>query len=136
MTVFTTLKVEVPGVPPSVNHMYGRGRGRAWRTPDVESFLFDVTRLVRNKAVHHRGLRDDWRQAVHEDACRIRIKMIWHRPDETQRDSSNVIKVLEDGIATALDVDDQYFEWSTRSAYDYRNPRVELSISLEGGADG
>ena len=127
-----TLTVTIPGIPPSVNHAHGRGRGRAWLTFDAESYKFDVVHLVRNKAVHHQGLRDRWRAACKAGAV-IRVAMTWHRPDQNRRDSSNEIKVLEDGIATALEIDDQHFEWITRRAYDPRNPRVELSISLEGG---
>jgi len=130
-----TLQATIPGVPESVNHSHGYGRGRAWRTASTDSWLNDVIRLVRNKAVHHKGLRFRWKAACSAGAV-IAITMTWHRPDTERRDSSNVIKVLEDGIATALDIDDEHFEWTTRRAYDARNPRVELTLTLQGGDDG
>ena len=130
-----TLTVTIPGVPESVNHSHGHGRGRAWRTPETDSWLDDVIRLVRNKAVWHQGLRDSWRRRCGHEGCRVRIALTWYRPDDRQRDTSNIVKVLEDGIAHALEIDDRHFEWSTRSTVDRRDPRVELQLSLETGAD-
>ena len=135
MDPVTVLTVTIPGVPPSVNNMHQHGRGRAWRTAEVDSYLSDVIKIVGNAAAWHQGLRARWRLLTRTGSV-VAITMTWYRPDENQRDSSNVIKVLEDGIATALRVNDEYFEWTTRRAYDPKNPRVELTLSLEGAADG
>ena len=130
-----TLQATIPGVPESVNHSHGYGRGRAWRTPATDSWLNDVVRLVRNRAVHQAGLRDRWRAAC-RTGSRVRVLVVWYRPDARTRDMDNALKVLGDGIATALDLNDEHFDWTTRSAHDPSNPRVELSISLEGSANG
>lgn len=131
-----TLQATIPGVPPSVNHTLGRGGHRVYKHADVRRWASDVEVLVRESC----ALRPDVHRVLQSRPRRpealgqtIRITMTWYRPDRRKRDSANIIKVLEDGIARGLGVDDRWFEWTTRRAYDTQNPRVELSISPEGG---
>lgn len=131
----TVLTCTIPGVPPSVNHMYGHGRGRTYRAAGVGSYQADVIAIVANAASIRPALRPEWRAMVDAGSI-VRIELTWYRPDRRRRDSSNIVKALEDALATALEVNDEHFEWTTRRAYDPKNPRVELTLSLEGAADG
>ena len=122
------LEVTVPGVPPSINTVWRARRvGRVcsiYKTARGYAYGSDVTWAVqaarRGKSVTSLMPGDI-----------VRITMTWYRPDRRKRDSANVIKVLEDGIAAALAVDDRHFEWTTHRAYDREDPRVELTIEIE-----
>ena len=130
----TVLTVTIPGVPPSTNHMYGRGRGRVYQAAGVTSYQADVIAIVRNAAALQAPLLSGWRLSVDTGSI-VRVELTWYRPDRRRRDSSNIVKTLEDALATALEINDEWFEWTTRRGYDPKNPRVELTLSLEGATD-
>lgn len=129
------LHVTVPGVPPSANHRYGRSQeGRWFRNAETESYEHDVTYIVRNAAAQHAGLRSRWKFLT-RTGSRIRIQVKWYRESLRRRDSDSILKALSDGVSAGLDIDDQFFEFTTHHAVDTADPRVELTISLEGTSE-
>ncbi len=87
----------VPGQPPSTNHIYVRVRGqygKMAKAPGVEAFQADVAllcRTARPSGFHPKG--------------QIRVRYSFHLGRDA--DADNLLKMLQDAIARALDVDDR-----------------------------
>jgi Holliday junction resolvase RusA-like endonuclease len=97
MTPFT---FEVPGQPPSVNHMYVRVRGR-WdrqtKAPGIEQYQQDVVYLCRASKPAGWTVPEGY----------IRLCYTFHLRRDA--DCDNLLKVLNDAIAMALNVNDRMF---------------------------
>lgn len=90
---------EVPGQPPSVNHLYVRVRGN-WnkiaKAKGVEQYQNDVVFLCR--AARPSGWRPEGQ---------IRIEFEFHLGRDA--DCDNLIKALQDAVAMALGINDRNF---------------------------
>lgn len=102
----------------SVNHLYGRSGGR--------TFLKDPPRAWRaalawNVRAHYHRLR----------RC-PRITVSWRAwaPDHRRRDVSNLSKVILDGVADGLDLDDSVFSTGEVEPIqvDVERPRIEVTV--------
>lgn len=127
-----TWRVSVPGVPPSVNHMYkgtiiatstGSYRGRT-KADGVEKYQEDAALFVRN------GLPKAWRQALERHDGYIRIKYWFYLSRDI--DCDNALKALNDAIAAALRVDDRAFLPCVVDKVVQKGlkPRVDLEFSF------
>jgi Holliday junction resolvase RusA-like endonuclease len=112
----------VPGLPPTVNHAYRiwsapTGGARMTKTSEAAAYQVGVAVVVRT------ARPKDW-----VPARRIYIVYrMWF--DTDRRDASNAIKLLEDGIAVALGVNDNTFLPIVASKeVDKANPRVEVTV--------
>jgi Holliday junction resolvase RusA-like endonuclease len=96
----TSFSFEVPGQPPSVNHMYVRVRGR-WdrqtKAPGIEQYQQDVVYLCRSAKPAEWKVPDGY----------IRLRYAFHLRRDA--DCDNLLKVLNDAIAMALNVNDRMF---------------------------
>ncbi len=112
----------VPGLPPSVNHAYRlfslkSGPARMAKTTEALTYQVGVGYIVR--AAKPKNWVPSRRIYV--------IYRMWF--DTNRRDASNAIKLLEDGIAVALGVNDNTFLPCVASKeVDKANPRVEVTI--------
>jgi Holliday junction resolvase RusA-like endonuclease len=107
------LRVDLPLLPPTVNHMYrpiGRG-GRKALTDEAVSFREHVALAVRGQAVPPAGAL---------------VLSLWlDFPNRRRTDGDNRIKALQDAIALACGFDDSRFvEWHVYSAVVRNRPRT------------
>lgn len=126
--------VDLPGAPPSVNHLYllsvhpGRSGRHIRKADGVEEYQNAVTLLVRT------CLPRSFKEALASDQHRpIRLKYWLHL--KTAMDADNALKALNDAIAKALGVNDSRFlpcvqHKSTKHA----QPHVVVEISLDQGS--
>lgn len=108
----------VPGIPPSVNHQYGRSTsGKVYKVAGVEAYQVTAALIVRL------AKPKDW-----EPTRRIIVTYrMWL--DSPRRDASNALKALEDAIAQALGVNDSSFlPCVALKEWDKVNPRVEVTV--------
>lgn len=111
-------RFSIPGQPPTVNHMYSRGKGgNVYKSPGIEEYqvlVAHLTRLARPKG---------WTAGR-----RIRIELVFWM-NRAGRDADNPQKALLDGIAAALGVNDSTFLPCVLSnEVDKVNPRVSVTI--------
>ena len=112
----------IPGQPPTVNHAYrlwsnSEGHARYTKTSETATYQVGVAQIVRA------ARPSDW-----EPSRRVYVvyRMFF---DTDRRDASNAIKLLEDGIAVALGVNDNTFLPCVASKEtDKARPRVEVTI--------
>jgi Holliday junction resolvase RusA-like endonuclease len=112
----------IPGLPPSVNHSYRIIRAKTGamtlaKTANAESYQTGVAYIV--KLAKPSG----W-------TATRRIQIIYRFWFNTEnRDASNAIKLLEDGIAAGLGVNDKTFVPCVElKEVDKLNPRVEIIV--------
>jgi len=114
--------IVVPGLPPSVNHAYNQHRQGGRGLKDSAREYQEWARLAAMEAAHGWIWHGSW--------LRVRIKLYF--PDERRRDTHNHPKVLLDGIADGLGVDDRWMLISEEiPSLDRKDPRVEVEISDE-----
>jgi Holliday junction resolvase RusA-like endonuclease len=127
-----TWRVSIPGVPPSVNHMYqasihktATGSYRGVRKAEgVEAYQDGATMFVRT------SMPSSWRKDLAKHEGYIRIKYWFYLQRDI--DCDNALKALNDAIAKALGVDDKRFlpyvvdKWVSKKNL----PRVELEFSF------
>lgn len=91
-------RFSVPGQPPSTNHIYIRVRGQ-WnkmaKAPGVEAYQNDVALLCRTA-----------RPSAFRPEGQIRVKYAFHLKRDA--DCDNLIKMLQDGIALGLGINDKW----------------------------
>ena len=127
-----TWRVSIPGVPPSVNHMYeprvvktATGSYRSMRKASgVEEYQAVTAMFVRT------GMPKPWRQALEKHTGYICINYWFHLKRDI--DADNALKALNDSIAKALGVNDKRFLPRVIDKYVGKNedPRVELEFSF------
>lgn len=126
-----TFVVSVPGIPPSVNHMYeprlvttGTGSYMSRKkTSGVEEYQVTAALFVQN------ALPKAWRRALAEHDGYIRIRYWFYLKRDI--DCDNALKALNDAIAKALRVDDKRFLPCVVDKYTgVKEPRVDLEFSF------
>lgn len=109
----------VYGQPPSVNHIYTRVRGhwdRMAKVPRVATYQAGVVPVIRT------AKPSGWRP---EGQIRITYDFFLVR----DADCDNMLKILNDAISVALDINDRMFLPCVRSkSIDKKNPRVEVEF--------
>lgn len=114
--------ISVPGDPPSVNHSYRIVRTRTGamtlaKTSEAATYQVGAAMIARA------GRPPGW---VGGRRVRMTYRMWFSREG---RDASNAIKLLEDGIAEALGLNDKTFIPCVElKEVDRANPRVEITI--------
>lgn len=114
------LRLVVPGLPPSINHLY-------FTTEDGKRIMSHEAKLYQEdcKIAALAAKSHGWRW--HGSWLRVRIKLYF--PDKRRRDTHNHPKVLLDGIADGLGVDDRWMLISEEiPSLDRKDPRVEVTI--------
>ena len=119
--------VVIPGQPPSGNHANKIGRGfrrggiafpKIVKTPEAEAYMQGAAYIVRAAPKH------GWRWNGGQIICEYRFYLTH------DADCTNLIKVVEDTIFPALDIDDS---WALPRAISKEivktNPRVEVTIT-------
>ena len=109
-------------MPPSVNHTYVTTRsGRRVRMPAAERYQ-DVVGWETIVAKNASGW--SW------DGGHLRITVKLYPPDRRRRDAHNYLKVLLDGVAEGLGVDDKWFlVHEEPPELDKANPRVVVTVA-------
>lgn len=104
-----SLSLEIPGRPPSVNHLYtntlirtGAGAYRSKAKADGVSEYQAVARMITRLAI-----TKEFRAALEAHRGYIRMGYWFHL--KSDMDCSNAFKALEDGIAAGLGIDDRRF---------------------------
>lgn len=118
------LSLTIPGVAPSVNHMYVNAyrNGRRMRvlSADAETWSYAVSMLAK-KEVRDTG----WAMAKKGEKVVAEVKVYW--PDRKRRDVENVGKLLWDSLQGIVYEDDswilpRYMDF----VVDRENPRIEI----------
>lgn len=91
------IDITLPLLPPSENHMYGRGRGgkRTYLTQEARDFQEMVALATREQ-----------RPGPIDRRTPLFLRIQFTFPDYRRRDANNYVKVPQDGIARALGFDD------------------------------
>jgi Holliday junction resolvase RusA-like endonuclease len=105
--------------PPTANHCYVTTKGgRRVLKKDAKQYMEDVAVMVA-------------RQALDEDSFPLTglliVEATYYPPDNRRRDTDNVRKVLADGLAAGLMVDDSRFLWRDQ---DRTVDRIQPGVSL------
>lgn len=115
-----SLTIVVPGLPPSVNHAFVQHRQGGRGLKDEAKEYQEWARLAALEAAQGWKWNGSW----------LRLAFKWYVPDSRMRDSSNVVKVLEDGIAQGIGVNDRWFLWCIDvPELDRTNPRSVVTVS-------
>lgn len=129
------MRIVIPGVPPSVNHMYRRFTTKGGRTMNVTTkqaqAWMDVAALQAKMAANKSG----WVCAPKGTKVVLRMWFWW--PSRRRRDTHNATKGLLDALEGIVYEDDQYalpriIDWGV----DRANPRVEIEVELAEEAAG
>lgn len=121
----------IPGVPPSVNHMYVNAyhgkRARRVLTPTAEAWKTEI--IVRANMWKK---RNNWNTA--NDKTIVRLWFYW--PDKRKRDTHNTLKLLLDCFEDALIYYNDKYALPQIMDYDVdrENPRVEVEFEKVKGA--
>jgi len=98
--VSSGFRVEIPGQPPSWNACYRivnvRGHATLKKTSEAETYQTDVTRLTRTARPS-------------DFSPKGRIYIAYQMFLRRSMDADNVIKLVNDALAVALDIDDARF---------------------------
>ena len=117
--------VVVPGLPPSINHAYNQHRQGGRGLKDEAREYQEWARLAAMEAAQGWKWQGSW----------LRLRFKWYMPNYRVRDISNAKKVLEDGIAEGIGVNDKFFLWTDEiPEVDKAKPRVEVTIIEEATA--
>lgn len=127
----TEFTINIPGVPPSVNHIYVRRASRYGGqfnalTDEAKQYLDDVGWAA---IEGYNQCRNPWLRG-YTGSLRLWLKCYF--PDHRRRDADNILKLIGDGIARGLFVDDHRFLWHIEEPeVDKASPRVEVTVSME-----
>lgn len=123
------MRIVVPGLPPSVNHMYVRRRMKCGKvinalTNEAKAWVDEATicaKLAANKA--------QWDCVANGTKVIVNLWFYW--PDLHRRDTHNSIKAMLDAWEGVVYENDQYalpriMDWQI----DKQNPRIEAEILL------
>lgn len=119
----------IPGVPPSVNHMYVNAyhgkRARRVLTPIAEAWKVEI--IVRTNTWRK---QNNWNTA--NDKTIVRFWFYW--PDKRKRDTHNMLKLLLDCFEDALIYSNDKYALPQIMDYDVDqdNPRVEVEFEVMG----
>lgn len=105
------LLIEIPGLPPSVNHTYGFSSKGGWKKPEVKRWEHEAQWLASQTALKAYGSfkLEEFR------GLPIKLEMSFIRPSWRSKrkpkhyvrpDVSNFIKVTEDSVCKALGLED------------------------------
>ena len=123
-----TLRIVLPGVPPSVNHMYRRftygGRTMNVITRNAQAWM-DSVRLAAKAAAVGAG----WQLVPAGRKVVVRLWFYW--PSRVRRDTHNALKALLDAWQGVLYEDDY---WALPRVMDFGvvrdNPRIEAELEV------
>ncbi len=131
------LLVCLEGHPPSVNHMYARGRRTVYKKPEVARWEMRAIHEIKAAANRLWGSSDMSAYAGYP----LRVEMIvlretWHGKTRAKRglyvrpDLTNFIKAAEDALCRALGLDDcaviQFV--ATKATHKYDQTHLKLTI--------
>lgn len=120
-------KLILPGVVPSVNHMYRnavvRGRRIRIKTPRAKEF-YEMLIILSRSWMKANG----WNTTM----GKVIVRMWFYYPDGRRRDSHNALKILMDGLEEAGIYEDDKTALPRIMDYevDRKNPRVEIEFEL------
>ena len=102
------LRLELDGLPPTVNHMHITARGRRFRSQECK----DYQDYVVDKIIQCRACEEPF-------SGRVALTLIFTAPDKRRWDISNRIKSIEDCLARAgvIKDDSQIDELTVRRIY-------------------
>lgn len=129
MTTTTTAAraLQLPGlpVPPSLNHLYrnaGGGYSHRVLTTAGKAYKAQVGLLARRAAA----------DCGFAPAPRAKLKLTLHLYFKADnRDGDNAIKVLQDAICQALELNDRYVkEWHVYASVDAKRPRADAVLEV------
>jgi crossover junction endodeoxyribonuclease RusA len=117
------LSLSVPGVTPSVNHLYMNTRGGGKRlTSKAERYIRDSRALI-NLAIQEQSWTKPNRSVW------LYIDMVFYFDDRRIRDSHNCLKLLLDVMQGIVYQNDYFVLPRIQSVeYDQGNPRVEVKL--------
>ena len=128
------LRIVLPGIPPSVNHMYRRftyqGRTMDVITRHAQAWM-DSVRLAAKAA----AVRAGWQLVPAGRKVVVQLWFYW--PSRVRRDTHNTLKALLDAWQGVLYEDDY---WVLPRVMDFRvdrdNPRIEAELEVMEEAVG
>ena len=102
------LRLELDGLPPTVNHMHINARGRRFRSQECIAYQDYVV----DKIIQYRACEEPF-------SGRVALTLIFTAPDKRRWDISNRIKSIEDCLARASVIkdDSQIDELTVRRIY-------------------
>lgn len=123
-----TLRVVLPGIPPSVNHMYRRftygGRTMDVITRHAKAWMEQAAWAARQAA-----LESGW--SLVPKGQKVVVKLWFWWPNRTRRDTHNALKALLDAWQGVLYEDDY---WALPRVMDFGvdrdNPRIEAELEV------
>lgn len=123
-----TLRIVLPGTPPSVNHMYRRFT-YGGRTMDVITRRAQAWMEQAAWAARQAALESGWSLAPKGQKVVVRLWFWW--PNRIRRDTHNTLKALLDAWEGILYADDY---WVLPRVMDVRvdrdNPRIEAEVEV------
>lgn len=110
------LELDLP-LPSSVNHLYVRRGSRVVKRPEAQVYIGQAIVAARG------GRRPP-------PGARLRLDIVFRVPDNRRRDLDNMLKLLCDAVALALEFDDsQIDELSVKRQLDPSNPGAAVVVS-------
>ena len=123
-----TLRVVLPGIPPSVNHMYRRFTYQG-RTMDVITRHAKAWMEQAAWAARQAALESGW--SLVPKGQKVVVKLWFWWPNRTRRDTHNALKALLDAWQGVLYEDDY---WVLPRVMDFGvdrdNPRIEAEVEV------
>lgn len=122
--VLRELVIEVPLVPPSVNHYVKHTRrGFHYITKEGKAFLSAVGICARGRSVVQ-GPEREWRKQ------RYGLEALVYLGHDQRGDGDNFWKVIADGLVKAgvIHSDSAVSDWVMRKRRDRKNPRTEIRV--------
>lgn len=133
------VSILIPGLPPTVNHQSGYGRGRVFKTTAAKKYQA-MARVMAIKAMGDAGY------SIFTGPCSVEI--YYYFPDKRRRDAANYNKVLLDAFSGVIYQDDKQIADNSRYDPDFvvyddlfkkieiklidkQRPRVEVIIYWE-----
>ncbi|KKN82009.1 hypothetical protein LCGC14_0312760 [marine sediment metagenome] len=119
------LVITIPGMPPSANHAFvTRSNGMRVLTREAEEYQGWVENAA--LAAYANG-----NLTLHKGQW-LRLTFKAYFPDKRKRDLDNMKKVIGDGIARGLFIDDRWFLWTDDvPEVDKADPRIVVTVEEE-----
>lgn len=127
------LRFFIPGVPPSVNHMYRNftHRGRRMRVLTYKAEQWMREAKVAPFVAEHRLSGDIGSLHMARKGEQVVLRLWFYWPDRRRRDTHNALKALLDAFEGVLYEDDKdVLPQIMGATVDRENPRIEVEVAV------